>query len=102
MTPRFDGKRIFLTGAAGALGGATARAFAAEGARLFLLDGRAEGLDAVAAETGAAGRAVADVADEAAVTGAVAQAVAVLGGLDIVVNATGVVGPAGPLSACTV
>ena len=104
MTRRFDGKRVFLAGAAGALGGATARAFAAEGARLVLGDGKADALDAIAAELGqaAVGRAVLDVANETEVAEAVGQAERDLGGLDVVVNAAGVVGPAGPLIACSV
>jgi len=104
VTHRFDNKRVFLTGAAGALGGASARAFASEGARLFLADRNGDALDALAAELGGAaqGRSRLDVTDEAAVAEAVALAEQQLGGLDIVVNAAGIVGPAGPLIACPV
>lgn len=87
---RFDGRRIFVTGAAGALGGAAARAFAAEGARVFGVDVRGDGLDATC-----------DVTDETAVATAVAAAEEVLGGLDVVVNAAGIVGPAGPMIDCS-
>lgn len=43
-----DGKVTLITGAAGGIGSAVARAFAAEGARLALLDGNATGLEHLA------------------------------------------------------
>ena len=102
MDQRFAGKRILVTGAGGALGGAAARAFAAEGARLFLIDRSDAALEAVAGELGVAvgGSRAADVTDETAVAAAVGQAEGALGGLDIVVNAAGIVGPAGAMIDC--
>ena len=102
MDQRFAGKRILVTGAGGALGGAAARAFAAEGARLFLIDRSDTALEAVAGELGVAvgGSRAADVTDETAVAAAVGQAEGALGGLDIVVNAAGIVGPAGAMIDC--
>ena len=104
MAGRFGGKRVFITGAGGALGGAAARAFAAEGARLFLVDRAREALGATLADLGpaAAGSAAVDITAEPAVAGAVAEADRALGGLDIVVNAAGIVGPAGPMIACSI
>jgi len=49
---RFAGKRVLITGAASGLGAMTAKAFAAEGAELVLVDLNAEGLAQVAAATG--------------------------------------------------
>jgi NAD(P)-dependent dehydrogenase (short-subunit alcohol dehydrogenase family) len=52
MAGRFGGRRVFITGAGGALGGAAARAFAAEGARLFLVDRAHEALAAIVGPAG--------------------------------------------------
>lgn len=85
---RLAGRRILITGAASGIGRDTARLFAAEGAKLALLD-LVPGLDEVAGPLGAVALA-ADVSDEAAVETAVARAVAELGGLDGLVNAAGI------------
>jgi len=103
MEQRFAGKKILITGAGGALGGAAARAFTAEGGRLVLIDRSESALAGVTGELGAAvvaGMAT-DVTDETAVATAVARAEAALGGIDIVVNAAGIVGPAGALIDCS-
>ncbi len=79
-----------ITGASGAIGQATARLFANEGAALALVDMRREGSDAVAAEIRQhGGRAIVvamDVSDEKQITGLVRTTVEQLGPLDIVVN----------------
>lgn len=104
MGQRFAGKRILITGAGGALGSAAARAFAAEGGRLFLIDRAQEALSAIAAELGdaVAGSQIADITSEAPVAAAVAAAESALSGLDVVVNAAGIVGPAGPMIDCSI
>jgi len=86
---RLAGRRILITGAGSGIGRRTAALFAAEGARLALLDRNEAGL----AETAAgldAGCFAADVTDEDAVNSAVAAGAAFLGGLDGVVNAAGI------------
>jgi NADP-dependent 3-hydroxy acid dehydrogenase YdfG len=64
--------------------------FAAEGAKLALLDRSVEALSDVARETG--GRAVeGDVTDERSVSHAVERGAVAMGGIDGVVNAAGIV-----------
>ena len=86
---RLEGRRVLVTGAASGMGEAAARLFAAEGARLALVDISAEKLAVVASETGQLGVPT-DVASEASVQAAVQQAVEAMGGLDGVVNAAGI------------
>ena len=92
---RLDGRSALVTGAASGIGRAVAVRFAAEGARVALLD-RADAavLDGVADEIGAAGgyalSLVADVSDAAAVDEAVARAAQEIGTIDIAVNAAGI------------
>jgi NAD(P)-dependent dehydrogenase (short-subunit alcohol dehydrogenase family) len=76
---RLEGKRALVTGAASGIGLAAVSRLEAEGARVAGID-----------RTAAAGVLVADVADEAEVERAVAEAVRALGGLDVVVTAAGI------------
>lgn len=93
---RFDGRRALITGAGSGIGQATVHRLLAEGARVVAADIDAEGLRTTAgraAEDGTAGRLETrelDIADEAAVRSGVAAAVAGLGGLDVLVNAAGI------------
>src|SRR5262249_37726487 len=68
-----DGKNAVVYGAGGAIGGAVARAFAREGAKVFLTGRSAAGVEAVANEIrgagGAAETAQVDALDERAVDG---------------------------------
>lgn len=85
----FAGKVAVVTGAASGIGRATAGAFAAEGARVALLDVDAGGLEAAARETG--GLPVAcDVRDPAAGEAAVARVVEAEGGIDVLVHCAGI------------
>jgi len=86
---RLQGRRILITGAASGIGLATAARFAAEGAKVAMLDRNEGQLATQSARLGLVA-VTADVADEASVQAAVAKAVRDLGGLDGVVNAAGV------------
>jgi 3-oxoacyl-[acyl-carrier protein] reductase len=79
-------KNAVIYGASGGIGGAMARAFAAEGAKVFLTGRTREKLDALAAEIGdAAEVATFDATDKQAVDEH-ADAVAAQGGLHVSVN----------------
>jgi len=81
---------VLVTGGAGAIGAATAMAFAAEGADVAVLDRDGDGARAVAARCGKRALALAcDVTDPAAVRAAVAAVCAHFGGLDAVVSNAG-------------
>jgi NAD(P)-dependent dehydrogenase (short-subunit alcohol dehydrogenase family) len=96
---RFQGRCIVITGAASGIGKATALLFAAEGARVALLDRDATGLAETTQRTG--GHSFqADVANEESVASAVEQAALALGGIDGLVNVAGIMrtGPMDTLS----
>ncbi|HEY8475155.1 MAG TPA: SDR family oxidoreductase [Natronosporangium sp.] len=88
-----DGKVAVVYGAGGPIGGAMARAFGREGARVFLAGRTRTRLDAVAEEIrGAGGRAepvVVDALDEAAVGACVDGVVERAGRIDISANVIG-------------
>jgi NAD(P)-dependent dehydrogenase (short-subunit alcohol dehydrogenase family) len=88
-----DDKTAVIYGAGGAIGGAVARAFAGEGARLFLTGRDVAKVDAVAAEIVAAGgvaeAAHVDALDEHAVEEHLTAVVDTAGGVDISFNAIG-------------
>jgi NAD(P)-dependent dehydrogenase (short-subunit alcohol dehydrogenase family) len=89
MSADFEGRRALVTGGGSGIGLATARLLRSGGAAVALLDHGAAVADA-AAELGAAA-VRADVRDEAAVTDAVAEAEAALGGApDLLVCAAGI------------
>jgi rhamnose utilization protein RhaD (predicted bifunctional aldolase and dehydrogenase)/NAD(P)-dependent dehydrogenase (short-subunit alcohol dehydrogenase family) len=84
------GQVVAITGAAGAIGAATARAFAAAGAEVALLDVDEAAARATAKAVGGAALALAcDVTDDASVRAAFAQIAENLGGVDIVVSNAG-------------
>jgi 3-oxoacyl-[acyl-carrier protein] reductase len=82
-------KYALVTGASGAIGGAIARALAAQGAKVALSGTRREALDALASELPGAVVTPCDLSDPAAVDALVGQAEEALGGLDILVSNAG-------------
>lgn len=89
MSKNLQGKVALITGAASGIGAATARRFAASGARVVITDLRADRIESFATELG--GFAVAgDVSDEAHCREAVQAAIDKFGGLDILVANAGV------------
>ncbi len=88
-TKPLDGRVVYITGAAHGIGAATARAFAAAGATLYLVDRDATALAAVAKELRAAHEAL-DLTQEAAVRMSIDRAVHLFGGLDGVVSNAGI------------
>lgn len=97
MTNRFEGKVAVVTGAAAGIGRAAAARLGSEGARLVLVDRQADQLAATAKELGAEAHVEADVTDEAAVDGYVAEAEARCGGIDLFVNNAGIEGRVAPI-----
>ncbi len=92
MRPRLHGRRAVITGGAAGIGAAVARLFCAEGAAVMLVDRDEAALAATGAALLAAVpaakvlTAVAEVADEAALSHAIQRADSELGGIDILVN----------------
>ena len=85
---------VLVTGAASGMGRATARVFAAEGARVAVTDISAEATKAVASEIAAGGGTAQawtlDVADRDNINAVVGDVAAAFGGLDIVINNAGI------------
>jgi 3-oxoacyl-[acyl-carrier protein] reductase len=88
-----ENKTAIIYGGGGAIGGAAARAFAREGAAVFLAGRTAASLDAVAASIRSAGgtaeTAEVDALDERAVDGHADAVVAAAGAIDISFNVVG-------------
>jgi NAD(P)-dependent dehydrogenase (short-subunit alcohol dehydrogenase family) len=84
-------KRVMVTGAASGIGYATAQRFAAEGARVFLVDRNGDALaEASRGHANFGGSFVADVADEGDVKGAFAAMDRLLGGVDVLISNAGI------------
>ena len=90
---RFDGRTVVVTGGGGGIGGATCRRFAAEGAKVAVLDLNHEAARKVVAGIHeAGGQALAlmcDITDRGSVDAAVAATEAQLGPIDVLVNNAG-------------
>lgn len=91
-----DGRRVFITGGARGIGLETARALAARGAKVALVDLEPDVLEAAAATVAGAQWFAADVTDQAALQTAVDGTVEAFGGIDIVLASAGIA-PVGSL-----
>ncbi|WP_229402739.1 SDR family NAD(P)-dependent oxidoreductase [Micromonospora okii] len=94
---RFQDRVVVVTGAASGLGEATARRFAAEGARVAIADIDAEGARRVAGELPDALAVTVDVGDAASVEQAVADIMQRYGRIDVIFNNAGTDGEQRPL-----
>lgn len=98
---RFVDKVAIVTGGGGAIGAATARRFAAEGARVIILDIDEAGADATASAINATGGPAiavpADVGEAAEVSAAFERAISEFDGVDMVFNNAGIAGISAPI-----
>ena len=91
---RYEGRRVLVTGGGSGIGQATVLRMLAEGGHVVAADVSEAGLADTVGKAGDVadrlGTVVVDVADETSVAAGVASAVERLGGLDVVVNAAGI------------
>lgn len=91
LSPRLEGRAIIVTGAASGMGAACARAVAAEGGNVLLVDVNADSLEDVVADLGPrAAYASADVSEPGASEALVRECIDRFGEIDGLVNAAGV------------
>jgi NAD(P)-dependent dehydrogenase (short-subunit alcohol dehydrogenase family) len=93
MDLAIKGLRVLVTAGANGIGLAIARAFASEGARVHICDVDQTALAALAASDPSITQTPCDVSDRTAVKTMFAEALAKLGGLDVLINNAGVAGP---------
>ena len=95
-------QRVLITGAGSGIGLAIAEKFLEAGARVHVADISADALAKAKAQFPALSISVADVGDPVSVDNLFVEALAALGGLDVLVNNCGIAGPAGPLEECSI
>jgi NAD(P)-dependent dehydrogenase (short-subunit alcohol dehydrogenase family) len=93
MNLDIKGLRVLVTAGANGIGLAIARAFIGEGAKVHTCDVDETALSALTSSDPAISWSRCDVSDRAAVRNLFSDAVAKLGGLDVLVNNAGVAGP---------
>ena len=89
MDMNMQGLRVVVTAGANGIGRATARAFAAEGARVHICDVDHAALEAMRASDPAISQSVCDVSNRGAVDELFVTIARELGGLDCLVNNAG-------------
>jgi NAD(P)-dependent dehydrogenase (short-subunit alcohol dehydrogenase family) len=87
------GQRVLVTAGAGGIGLAIARGFAAIGAQVFVVDINQVALERLAKESANIHCGTCDLSDRADIERMVPEAIAKLGGLDVLVNNAGIAGP---------
>jgi NAD(P)-dependent dehydrogenase (short-subunit alcohol dehydrogenase family) len=86
-------QRVLVTAGASGIGREIVRAFAAQGAKVFVCDIDGAGLDSLAKEIPGSATKVCDISKRVDIEGMVAFGVNALGGLDVLVNNAGISGP---------
>ncbi|MDB5454864.1 MAG: short-chain dehydrogenase/reductase [Caulobacter sp.] len=89
-TATLSGKRIIVTGAARGIGASAARALAGAGATVTGLDISVAAVETPGSNPGRLTYGVCDVSSRASMTAAVDQAVAEMGGLDVLIHVAGI------------
>jgi NAD(P)-dependent dehydrogenase (short-subunit alcohol dehydrogenase family) len=92
-------RRVLVTAAASGIGREIARAFLAGGDSVFVCDFDARGLEALNKELPGVVTGLCDISKRADIERMVVEAVAALGGLDVLVNNAGISGPTAPVEA---
>jgi NAD(P)-dependent dehydrogenase (short-subunit alcohol dehydrogenase family) len=90
-------QRVLVTAGASGIGREITRAFAVEGARVFVCDIDEKGLEDLAREIPGLATGVCDIARRDQIELTVKRAVEALGGLDVLVNNAGIAGPTLPV-----
>jgi NAD(P)-dependent dehydrogenase (short-subunit alcohol dehydrogenase family) len=93
-----DGAAGFDHAGASGIGREMARAFAASGAKVFVFDIDAAGLDELAEELPGLTTGLCDVSRREQIERMVAEAAQALGGLDVLINNAGIAGPTAPVA----
>ena len=92
-------QRVLVTAGASGIGREIARAFAANGAKVFVSDIDAKALEALSKEIKGVMTKTCDNSKRSDVEALIPAAVAALGGLDVLVNNAGISGPTAPVEA---
>ena len=91
MTQTMTGKRVMVTGASNGIGRATAERFLNEGSKVVLVGRRESGLQEVASRASGNSFIIpADLSDEKQSESCIAHAVEMMGALDVLINAAGI------------
>ncbi|SFX37508.1 NAD(P)-dependent dehydrogenase, short-chain alcohol dehydrogenase family [Paracoccus pantotrophus] len=87
---RFKDKTVIVTGAAGGIGSAIARRFAAEGARVVITDVNAEGAEATAAAIPGSRALASDISQPEGCRAIIENVIATEGAIDVLCNNAGI------------